>query len=179
MRRQVQFPVCDPKRFYAAMADQHRYVAEISVASSNLCGRTRYTERPLSKQGSESISVSNGYILTSISDDFHQFIKFVNMLMSDTTFHLEESLTSLAKINSVQAQKSNEETWAGLEKSERDDLEAQLRQAESQAPFHTVTGLDNVELIKAITATAKEPFVTSEIVDRLAAVSCSRTRYFC
>ncbi len=93
------------------------------------------------------------------------------MLMSDTTFHLEESLTSLAKINSIQTHKSNEEAWAGLEKSERDDLEAQLRQAESSAPYHTVMGLDHVELIKAITATTKEPFVTSEIVDRLAAVS--------
>lgn len=93
------------------------------------------------------------------------------MLMSDSTFHLEESLTSLAKINSVQSQKANEEAWAGLEKAERDDLEASLRQAESQAPYHTFMGLDHVELIKAITATTKEPFVTSEIVDRLAAVS--------
>ena len=93
------------------------------------------------------------------------------MLMSDTTFHLEESLTSLAKINSIQAQKSNEGAWAALEQTERDDLDAQFRQAENQAPYHTVMGLDHVELIKAITATTKEPFVTSEIVDRLAAVS--------
>ncbi|CAD6576435.1 MAG: hypothetical protein TREMPRED_001677 [Tremellales sp. Tagirdzhanova-0007] len=102
-------------------------------------------------------------------NDFDQFIKFVNMLMSDTTFHLEESLTSLAKINSIQAQKSNEGAWAALEQTERDDLDAQFRQAENQAPYHTVMGLDHVELIKAITATTKEPFVTSEIVDRLAA----------
>jgi len=56
-------------------------------------------------------------------DDFDQFIKFVNMLMSDTTFHLEESLTSLAKINSVETQK-NGDSWASLPPTEREDLEA-------------------------------------------------------
>lgn len=142
------------------------------VGSLRPCGRTRCIEKLSSKLGSKSTNSSNREIAYSVcSDDFDQFIKFVNMLMSDTTFHLEESLTSLAKINSIQSQKADEKAWARLEKTEQDDLDAQIRQAESQAPYHTVMGLDHVELIKAITATAKEPFVTSEIVDRLAAVS--------
>ncbi|WVQ67519.1 uncharacterized protein L199_005719 [Kwoniella botswanensis] len=102
-------------------------------------------------------------------DDFDQFIRFVNMLMSDTTFHLEESLTGMAKIASIQTQQANTEAWAALPQNEREDQESQLRQAESSAPFHTQMGLENVKLIRDITATTKEPFVTSEIVDRLAA----------
>ena len=104
------------------------------------------------------------------SDDFDGFVKFVNMLMSDMTFHLEESLTSLSKINSIQSQKADSAGWEGLPDNERQDLDAQLRQAESQAPFHTAMGLDHVELIRDFTATTKEPFVTAEIVDRLVAV---------
>ena len=107
----------------------------------------------------------------SLSDDFDQFIKFINMLMSDTTFHLEESLTNLSKINSIQTQQANQAAWGALPQEEQTDLSAQLRQAESQAPFHTVMGLDHVELIRDFTATTKEPFVTEEIVDRLVAVS--------
>ncbi|OCF74479.1 ubiquitin-conjugation factor E4 B [Kwoniella mangroviensis CBS 8886] len=102
-------------------------------------------------------------------DDFDQFIRFVNMLMSDTTFHLEESLTGMAKIASIQTQQANSEAWAAQPQNEREDQESQLRQAESSAPFHTQMGLENVKLIRDITATTKEPFVTSEIVDRLAA----------
>ncbi|WVQ99567.1 hypothetical protein IAU59_006703 [Kwoniella sp. CBS 9459] len=102
-------------------------------------------------------------------DDFDQFIRFVNMLMSDTTFHLEESLTGLAKISSIQSQKANVEAWQALPQNEREDTESQLRQTESSAPFHTQMGLENVKLIRDLTATTREPFVTAEIVDRLAA----------
>lgn len=93
------------------------------------------------------------------------------MLMSDTTFHLNESVENLAKIHSIENQRANSEAWNALPQNERQDLESQLRQAEQSAPWETRSGLDNVELIRDFTATTKEPFVTAEIVDRLAAVS--------
>lgn len=102
------------------------------------------------------------------SDDFDQFIKFVNMLMSDTTFHLEESLTNLAQVNQLRTRQAEE---TGLDQNQRQDIASQLAQAERSAPFHTAMGLDHVELIRDFTATTREPFVTAEIVDRLAAVS--------
>lgn len=92
------------------------------------------------------------------------------MLMSDTTFHLEESLTGLAKINNIETRRADTDSWNAMEKAERDDLVANLRQAESSTPFHTVMGLDHVELMRDLTATTREPFITGEIVDRLAAV---------
>jgi ubiquitin conjugation factor E4 B len=91
------------------------------------------------------------------------------MLMSDTTFHLEESLTGLAKVNSIEGQKANVESWNALPQPEREDLIQTLRQTENSTPFHTVMGLDHIELMRDLTATAREPFVTGEIVDRLAA----------
>jgi len=89
--------------------------------------------------------------------------------MSDTTFHLEESLSGLAKINSIQSQMADEATWGNLPDTERADLESQLRQAESHTPWETSCGLSNLELIRDFTATTIEPFVTGEIVNRLAA----------
>lgn len=89
--------------------------------------------------------------------------------MSDTTFHLEESLTGLVKINTIQQQLKA----GGLADTEREDLISQLRQEESSAPYHTQFGLHNVELIRDLTKTTKEPFIVGEIVDRLAAVSCA------
>ncbi|BEI85504.1 hypothetical protein CcaverHIS002_0509050 [Cutaneotrichosporon cavernicola] len=105
----------------------------------------------------------------SARDDEDQFIRFVNMLMSDTTFHLEESLTHLAKIHSLRARKEDTESWNALPENERKDLESELAQAESIAPFHTSMGRDHAELMRDFTATTREPFLVGEIVDRLAA----------
>ena len=89
--------------------------------------------------------------------------------MSDTTFHLEESLTHLIKINTIRSQRADP-SWSSLPEPEQQDLDSQLRQAENSAPYHTSMGLDHVELIRDFTATTREPFTTGEIVDRLAAV---------
>ncbi|KAL7421849.1 Ubiquitin conjugation factor E4 [Cryptotrichosporon argae] len=102
-------------------------------------------------------------------DDFDQFIRFTNMLMSDTTFHLEESLAMLSKINSLRTQQADQAAWDAMPQTERDDIQSQLRQAESSAPFHTHMGRDHIKLIRDFTFTAKEAFLAGEIVDRLAA----------
>lgn len=102
-------------------------------------------------------------------DDFELFIRFVNMLMSDTTYHLDESLSKLAAIHNVQQAMANQEEWNARPESDRKDMESQLQQAEQSAPFHTSQGRSHVQLIKEFTATTKEPFLTPEIVDRLAA----------
>lgn len=101
-------------------------------------------------------------------NDFDQFIRFVNMLMSDTTFHLDESLTGLAKIHSIKSQIASPD-WESRPETERKDLESQLSQAEGSTPFHTQLGRSHVQLLRDFTATTKEPFLTPEIVDRLAA----------
>jgi ubiquitin conjugation factor E4 B len=98
-------------------------------------------------------------------------IKFINMLMSDTTFHLDESLTGLAKINSIRSEMEDRTTWEAKPEAERKELESQLSSAEANTPFHTMMGRSHVKLMKEFTATTKEPFLTGEIVGRLAAVS--------
>jgi ubiquitin conjugation factor E4 B len=93
------------------------------------------------------------------------------MLMSDTTFHLDESLTGLAKIHSIRSEMEDSESWNAKPESERKDLESQLSSAESNTPFHTMMGRSHVKLMKEFTLTTREPFLTGEIVGRLAAVS--------
>jgi len=93
------------------------------------------------------------------------------MLMSDTTFHLDESLTGLAKINSIRSEMEDRATWEAKPEAERKELESQLSSAEANTPFHTMMGRSHVKLMKEFTATTKEPFLTGEIVGRLAAVS--------
>lgn len=91
--------------------------------------------------------------------------------MSDMTFHLDESLQGLAKINNIRAEMENQEAWNAKDENEKKDLESQLHQAEGNVPFHTMMGRSHVKLMEEFTKTTKEPFLTGEIVERLAAVS--------
>ena len=114
---------------------------------------------------------NRAHLPLSFSTDFELVIKFINMLMSDTTFHLDESLTGLAKINSIRSEMEDRTTWEAKPEAERKELESQLSSAEANTPFHTMMGRSHVKLMKEFTATTKEPFLTGEIVGRLAAVS--------
>ena len=54
-----------------------------------------------------------------------QFVKFINMLMNDTTFLLDESLESLFRIHEIQEAMENRATWD----QQTDELkESRLRQ---------------------------------------------------
>ena len=104
-------------------------------------------------------------------EDFELIIRFCNMLMSDTTFHLDESLTGLAKIHTLRSEMQDESTWNAKSEAEQEEARSALSQAESNTPFHTMMGRSHIQLMKEFTATTREPFLTGEIVGRLAAVS--------
>lgn len=43
-----------------------------------------------------------------------QFVRYINMLINDTTFLLDESLDSLKRIHEVQEEMKNKEHWEQL-----------------------------------------------------------------
>lgn len=43
-----------------------------------------------------------------------QFVRYINMLINDTTFLLDESLESLKRIHEVQEEMKNKEQWDQL-----------------------------------------------------------------
>ena len=43
-----------------------------------------------------------------------QFVKFINMLMNDTTFLLDESMDTLKSIHEIQEEMADKERWALL-----------------------------------------------------------------
>lgn len=61
-----------------------------------------------------------------------QFVKFINMLMNDTTFLLDESLENLKKIHEVQTLMMNESEWKKLDPDDQATRQRQLIQDERQ-----------------------------------------------
>lgn len=64
-----------------------------------------------------------------------QFVKFVNMLINDTTFLLDESLESLKRIHEVQEQMADTVAWGKLSDEVQQSRTRQLSADERQCRF--------------------------------------------
>lgn len=99
-----------------------------------------------------------------------RFVRFVNLMINDVTYLLDESLTDLAKIHELQMEMADAEAFARQPLQYRREREGSLRTLERQTSTYTQLGSSTVALLKMFTAETKEPFMVPEIVDRLAAM---------
>lgn len=98
-----------------------------------------------------------------------EFIRFVNFLLNDTTFLLDEALSKLKTIHDIQQEMADKAAWLALTEEQRKDRKKLLRAAESQATTFLIYSYEVLYLLKTLTAESPEPFLKGEIVDRLAA----------
>lgn len=99
-----------------------------------------------------------------------QFVKFINMLMNDTTFLLDECLENLKKIHDVQSLMMNEAEWAKVESEDQQNRQRQLAQDERQCRSYLTLAKETVDTFHYLTTDIKEPFLRKELVDRLSSM---------
>lgn len=109
-------------------------------------------------------------VMISESNSGIQFVKFINMLMNDTTFLLDECLEYLKRIHQTQVLMLNEEAWAELGSEGQQTRLSQLSQDERQCRSYLTLARETVEMFHYLTDDIKEPFMRSEIVDRLSSM---------
>lgn len=97
-----------------------------------------------------------------------QFVRFVNMLINDTTFLLDESLDSLKRIHEAQEIMEDPVEWAALPRDQQVQRQRTLSQDERQCRSYLTLATETVEMFNYLTKSIKEPFFKAEIVDRLA-----------
>ncbi|CAH0755919.1 unnamed protein product [Diatraea saccharalis] len=110
-------------------------------------------ERPIHKQA-----------IVKESRSGRQFVKFINMLMNDTTFLLDECLTYLKRIHEAQ-EGSGASSGATAEARAR-----ALAQDERQCRSYLTLARETVDMLEYLTVEIKEPFLRPELVDRLASM---------
>ncbi|CAL1712793.1 unnamed protein product [Somion occarium] len=103
-------------------------------------------------------------------DNIEKFVRFVNLMINDVTYLMDESLSDMAKIHEIQTEMANAQEFARRPPQERREREGTLRGLERQAGIYVQLGNSTVALLKEFTAEIKEPFMVPEIVDRLAAM---------
>jgi ubiquitin conjugation factor E4 B len=91
-------------------------------------------------------------------------------MINDVTYLMDESLSDLAQIHTIQQEMGNQAAWAALSVQQRREREGTLHTLERQATSYTQLGNSTVDMLKIFTAETKEPFMMPEIVDRLAAM---------
>ncbi|XP_050424962.1 ubiquitin conjugation factor E4 B [Adelges cooleyi] len=99
-----------------------------------------------------------------------QFVKFVNMLINDTTFLLDESLESLKRIHEVQEQMADTIVWSSLSEETQLTRTRQLSADERQCRSYLTLAQETVDMFHYLTMDIKEPFMRSELVTRLTAM---------
>ncbi|KAE9400507.1 hypothetical protein BT96DRAFT_965352 [Gymnopus androsaceus JB14] len=103
-------------------------------------------------------------------ENVDKFVRFVNLMINDVTYLMDESLSELSQIHDIQVEMDDRATWNTKPAEYRQERESTLRQLERHASSYTTLGRSTVELLKLFTAEAKKPFMMPEIVDKLAAM---------
>ncbi|KAL8770278.1 MAG: hypothetical protein Q9209_003914 [Squamulea sp. 1 TL-2023] len=100
---------------------------------------------------------------SKINVDF--FIRFVNLLLNDVTFVLDESLTAFQQIHNLSEELRNPEF---LEQAIRQEKEEALAAAKSKAKSYMQLTNETVAMLKLFTEALADAFTMPEIVQRLA-----------
>lgn len=102
---------------------------------------------------------------SKINTDF--FLRFVNLLLNDATYVLDEALTKFPKIHDLQAELKTSKT---LTAADRQTKEEELARAEDQAQSYMQLTNETISMMKLFTKTLSGSFTMPEIVDRVAAM---------
>lgn len=109
----------------------------------------------------------------------NQFIKFINMLMNDTTFLLDECLEYLKRIHETQILILDEEAWAEIGAEAQQTRQRQLSQDERQCRSYLTLAKETVDMFHYLTIDIKEPFLRPELVDRLSSMLNFNLKQLC
>lgn len=99
-----------------------------------------------------------------------QFVRYINMLINDTTFLLDESLESLKRIHEVQEEMKCKEQWDQLPREQQTSRQSQLTQDERVSRSYLALATETVDMFHILTKQVQKPFLRPELGPRLAAM---------
>ncbi|KAF7197645.1 Ubiquitin conjugation factor E4 [Pseudocercospora fuligena] len=101
-----------------------------------------------------------------VNTDF--FVQFVNMMVNDVTFVLDEALSSFVKINHLQKEVNDTALMQGLNEEQRKEKLELLEDTKGKAKSYMQLTNETMEALILFTETLADAFTMKEIVTRLA-----------
>ncbi|XP_053392702.1 ubiquitin conjugation factor E4 A-like [Mercenaria mercenaria] len=97
------------------------------------------------------------------------FLRFINLLINDAIFLLDEALNFMKELKEKQAEKDGE-AWQGMDPNQQLELEDNIRQLGMMARYRNVMGNMTILSLEMITRENQTIFCHEKIVDRIAAM---------
>ena len=101
-----------------------------------------------------------------VNTDF--FVQFVNMLVNDVTFVLDEVLSSFVKIHDLTLELRDEATMSGLTDEEKKEKQDLLEDFKGRAKSYMQLTTETMEMLILFSESLATSFTMPEIVTRLA-----------
>ncbi|KJE97383.1 hypothetical protein, variant [Capsaspora owczarzaki ATCC 30864] len=96
------------------------------------------------------------------------FVRYINLLMTDVTFLIDEAMAKLGEIRDIDHLRDNAAAWAATPQEERQSREAAFNAAENQVKSYLAFGKEMISMFMFLTQTVPEAFLLPEMIDRLA-----------
>ncbi|CAF0830173.1 unnamed protein product [Rotaria sordida] len=97
------------------------------------------------------------------------FLRFINLLMNDANFLLDEALTHMARLRADQEAKERGE-WNEMPETQRQELESTFQRTGRIARYMNIMGLKTLIILDMITQEIKSIFCHPAICERLASM---------
>ncbi|CAI5442383.1 unnamed protein product [Caenorhabditis angaria] len=99
-----------------------------------------------------------------------EFIRFVNMIINDATWCIDESLAGLKQIHDVEKIMDRTDEWSATSQEERDQQLGVYEEAKRKVSGWLNYAFETLRLLVALTTDSPHPFMTSILGERLAAM---------
>lgn len=104
------------------------------------------------------------------TNDDAPFLRFVNMLINDTTFLLDESLDALKAIHETQEAMKDQQTWNSQPRELQQSRLHQLAQDERQCRSYLTLATETLQTFHYLTKEIKQPFLRPEMAVRVSSM---------
>eukprot|EP01147_Barroeca_monosierra_P000568 gene568-3885_t len=104
------------------------------------------------------------------------FVRFVMLLINDTTLLFDDVFDVLVKIRDMKSRLAQSEEWNNPDQT-RDAAERELQQLERQAKIESLLATETLHFFDYLSEAVVEPFLRREVVGRLAGMLNSNIRW--
>ncbi len=101
-------------------------------------------------------------------EDAPLFLRFVNLLINDAIFLLDEALGFMKQIQEQQLDR--ERNWGNLTTRERDQREGELMHLGRLAKYHNLMGTETIQMLDRLSGAMSAVFTHDTMVDRIASM---------
>uniref|UniRef100_A0A7I4AYP6 RING-type E3 ubiquitin transferase n=1 Tax=Physcomitrium patens TaxID=3218 RepID=A0A7I4AYP6_PHYPA len=110
------------------------------------------------------------WMQVAVREEKGAYLKFLNLLINDSIFLLDESLKKIPELKEMEAQLADTTAWSRRPAQERQERERHYHQQEHIVRIDMMLANEDVKMIQYTSAEITAPFLLPEMAERIAAM---------